>query len=161
MNQNELLASLESNRDRTARLFEIAPPSLDKCYAPGKWSVCQILTHVADVELVLWWRFSRAAAEPGANVEPFDQDVWVDRLCVPDRSLDASKAGFLGARALLIDMVRTLPQETLNSTCVHPEYTEQVAAMRWAQIALKHAAHHADQVEAICAGRPWPEEKKR
>ncbi len=158
MNRNELLASLESNRDRTARLFEIAQPSLDKSYAPGKWSVRQILTHLADVELVLWWRFSRAAAEPGASVELFDHDVWVDSLCVPGRSLDASKAAFLGGRALFIDMVRTLPEDVLQRTCLHPEHGP-VAAHAWAAMTAKHCNHHADQVEAICEGRPWPSPK--
>lgn len=155
MNRNELLTSLESNRDRTARLFDIALPSLAKSYAPGKWSVRQILTHIADVELVLWWRFSRAAAEPGSAVEVFDQDLWVEALCVPGRSIEASRAGFIGARALMIDMVRTLPDDVLMRSCVHPE-RGLVAAHEWVGYTVRHSAHHCEQVEAICENRPWP-----
>lgn len=65
-----------------------SPADLERSYAPGKWSVRQILIHLAQTELALGARIRFALGTPGYVAQPFAQDAW---LPLDDR-LDAGTA---------------------------------------------------------------------
>jgi DinB superfamily len=44
--------------------------------APGKWSVCEILAHLAEDELTSTWRYRQMIENPGTALSGFDQDLW-------------------------------------------------------------------------------------
>jgi len=44
--------------------------------APGKWSAAQIVSHLADCELVFSFRLRQTLAEDAPVIQPFDQDKW-------------------------------------------------------------------------------------
>ena len=59
------------------RLIERASAAkLRKRPAPGKWSVGEILAHLADSEIVTAWRMRQILGAPGTPIQAFDQDVW-------------------------------------------------------------------------------------
>jgi uncharacterized damage-inducible protein DinB len=63
---------------KLARLIESVPPAkLRKRPAPEKWSVAEILAHLADVEIVVGWRMRSILGSPGTTIAAFDQDAWV------------------------------------------------------------------------------------
>jgi uncharacterized damage-inducible protein DinB len=63
---------------KLARLIKGIPtPKLRKRPAPDKWSVAEILAHLADVEIVYGWRMRSILGAPGTSVQAFDQDAWV------------------------------------------------------------------------------------
>ena len=45
--------------------------------APEKWSVAEILAHLADVEIVIGWRMRSILGAPGTAVQAYDQNAWV------------------------------------------------------------------------------------
>src|SRR5918999_4666786 len=45
--------------------------------APDKWSGIEIIAHLADIEVVMGWRFRLILAHDGITVQAFDQDEWV------------------------------------------------------------------------------------
>lgn len=44
--------------------------------APGKWSVVEIIAHLAEDELVASWRYRQMLERPGCALPGFDQDKW-------------------------------------------------------------------------------------
>ena len=48
--------------------------------APGKWSIRQIIAHVADSELVCAHRMRQIAAEDNPTLIAFDQEAWTRNL---------------------------------------------------------------------------------
>lgn len=56
--------------------------------APGKWSLREILCHLADTELAFSVRIRQTLAEPHHVIQPFDQDRWSE----PYSKLDAAQA---------------------------------------------------------------------
>src|SRR6478672_1034112 len=44
--------------------------------APGKWSIAEILAHLADAELVVGYRMRLILASDGTPIQAFDQDAW-------------------------------------------------------------------------------------
>jgi hypothetical protein len=59
----ELLAAIGPARDST-------PP------APGKWSPAEIVSHLADCEIVFAFRLKQTLAEDAPTIQPFDQEKW-------------------------------------------------------------------------------------
>src|ERR1700675_4678043 len=63
------------------RLIKGVPAGkLRKRPAPGKWSVAEILAHLADGEIAVGWRMRATLGAPGTPVVAFDQDSWVTAL---------------------------------------------------------------------------------
>src|SRR5271155_2924974 len=48
--------------------------------APGKWSIAEIVAHIADTELVGGYRMRATLGQPGTPIIGFDQDAWVTAL---------------------------------------------------------------------------------
>ena len=44
--------------------------------APGKWSISEILAHLADIEIVVAWRLRHILSNNGAPIQAYDQNVW-------------------------------------------------------------------------------------
>src|SRR5258706_3094660 len=60
------------------RLIKGVPTAkLRKRPAPEKWSVAEILAHLADVEIVIGWRMRSILGAPGTAVQAYDQNAWV------------------------------------------------------------------------------------
>lgn len=54
----------------------VSPAKLRKKPAPDKWSVAEILAHLADVEIVIGWRMRSILGAPGIEVQAYDQNAW-------------------------------------------------------------------------------------
>jgi hypothetical protein len=63
--------------------------------APGKWSIGEIVAHLADDELVGAYRIRKILEEPGTAIQSFDQDKWAATGkyvgCDPKQSLELSR----------------------------------------------------------------------
>ena len=141
MQRAALIADLERNREAILACFAQGEGRLDRCYAPGKWSAGQVLSHVCDVELVNLWRFLRAVAEPESLVEVFDENRWAIRLDYLHRPARVNRDLFEGNRGLLLHVMATAPDEVLQSSCRHPEKGE-MSGLQWARLIIDHAEHH-------------------
>jgi hypothetical protein len=63
---------------KLARLIKgVSTAKLRKRPAPDKWSVAEILAHLADVEIVIGWRMGSILGSPGTPIQAFDQNAWV------------------------------------------------------------------------------------
>ena len=60
-----------------AKLLGGAKPSdLTRKPAGGKWSVVEIVAHMAEDELTSSWRYRQMLERDGATLQGFDQDLW-------------------------------------------------------------------------------------
>src|SRR5436309_2613979 len=56
-----------------------SPADFDRSYAAGKWTARQLLTHLAQCELVFGTRVRLALVTPNYVAQDMDQDRWVAR----------------------------------------------------------------------------------
>lgn len=68
-------------------------------YAPGKWSVRQVVGHVCDVERVFAYRALRIARTDATPLPGFDEDAWAASSNADDRSLTDLVAEYRAVRA--------------------------------------------------------------
>ena len=53
----------------------MTPDQIENPIAPGKWSPREIVSHLADCELVFSFRLRQTLAETNPVIQPFDQDA--------------------------------------------------------------------------------------
>lgn len=72
---------------------------------PSRWSVVQILAHLADAEVVAGWRLRSILGADGVPLQAFDQDRWADAFKYADtdpaESLDLFEVSRRGNISLL------------------------------------------------------------
>ena len=65
---------------RRAPWRRLTPEKLTTPEAPGKWSIAQVLRHLADSDVVWGWRMRLILAQDRPAITGFDQDLWAERL---------------------------------------------------------------------------------
>src|ERR1017187_9433333 len=80
----------------------------DFASAPGKWSVRQIVAHVADAELVSAHRLRQVMAEEHPTLIAYDQDAWTANLDYARRKPKASLETFRRIRAENYELLKVL-----------------------------------------------------
>ncbi|GMU94155.1 MAG: hypothetical protein AMXMBFR4_32130 [Candidatus Hydrogenedentota bacterium] len=154
MIHDQPLTLLRTTRDRLLPLYDTPELDLAKSYAPGKWTVRQILVHLADCEFVYLWRLCRGLAEPGSEVHGFDQDAWQEALHYAERPLPMCRDLFLVARSQVIYFAETMPETAVERTIRHSE-AGTMSVGRVLEYLAVHTQHHLEQIDAALDGRVW------
>ena len=116
--------------------------------APDKWSIRQIVAHLADTELVFAHRFRQVIAEENPTLMGFDQDAWARNLEYTKRKLKASLETFRRLRAENHELLKDLPESAFARTANHTE-RGTLTLRRMVETAADHAESHARQTQAI------------
>lgn len=129
----------------------LTPKQLKSRPAPQKWSVAEILAHLADAEVVASWRMRFVIGANGTVIEPFDQDVWAAAFQYGKRDARQSLEVFRVLRENNLSMLKALPTETWDYYGMHKERGKETVA-HMARMFAGHDTNHLKQVEAIAAG---------
>ena len=88
---------------------------LRKRPAPGKWSVAEIVAHLADDEIVIGWRMRQILGAPGTPLQPFDQDAWAAAMHYEKRDARKSLAEFRAVREANLALLKYLSPRTMEA----------------------------------------------
>ena len=117
---------------------------------PGKWSISEIVAHLADTELVVGFRLRMILGSPGVPIQAFDQDEWVKALHYEKRDLRRSCAQFRAFREANVALLKALTPEQWKHHGLHAERGEETIEMIVRMIA-GHDINHMKQIERILA----------
>jgi hypothetical protein len=149
---SEIPAQLERFR-RGAELLAVVLTGVfgdeeDFAVAPGKWSVRQIVAHLADAELVGAHRFRQIIAEDNPTLIAFDQDAWTRNLDYSRRKPKQSLETFRRLRAENYDLLKALPEEAFDRAATHSE-NGRMTLRQLLDGYSGHAESHARQLQEI------------
>jgi uncharacterized damage-inducible protein DinB len=118
----------------------------DRSYAPGKWTIRQVLIHLAQTEVALGSRVRFALTQPGYTAQSFSQDDWMP----VDAEIDARTAldVYTTLRRMNVSMFRSLTAEQRGRPFSHPEYGELTVDWVLNQMA-GHDIHHLKQIQSV------------
>jgi hypothetical protein len=109
-------------------------------YAPGKWSVKEILGHLSDVERIFAYRLLRISRGDQTPLPGFDENAYVPAGRFDTRSLQSLMDEFRSVRHSTLAMVRGLPAEgwaNWGEASGNP-----ISARALAYIIPGHVTHH-------------------
>jgi hypothetical protein len=95
---------------------------------PGKWSLAEVVHHLADSELVWGYRLRRVLADERPTIEGYDQDRWAERLRYAGAPLAPSLALFAALREGNLRLLRGAPAADLQRVGLHAERGEETVA---------------------------------
>ena len=116
--------------------------------APGKWSIRQIIAHLADAELVGAHRMRQVIAEKNPTLVAFDQDAWAQNLDYARRKPKQSLETFRRVRAENYELLKDLPESAYERTGNHTE-NGSMTLRRLLEGFANHAESHARQLQQI------------
>ncbi|MGO4879849.1 MAG: DinB family protein [Bryobacteraceae bacterium] len=116
--------------------------------APGKWSIRQIVAHLADSEIVCAHRIRQIVAEEQPTLIAFDQEAWTRNLDYARRKPKQSLESFRRVRAENYELLKELPEETYARTGNHSE-RGPITLRFQVELLAEHAESHARQMQAI------------
>ncbi len=115
---------------------------------PGKWSIAEIVAHLADVEIVASWRMRSIIGSDGITIQPFDQDVWASTFQYSKKDAKKSLELFRLLRENNLEMLRALPPQAWERHGMHLERGKETIA-HLARMFAGHDTNHVLQVERI------------
>jgi hypothetical protein len=115
---------------------------------PGKWSIAEILAHLADAELVGSWRYRSIIGSNGVTVQAFDQDVWATTFDYANRDPKLSLETYRLLRENNLRMLKTLPKNLWENYGMHQERGKESISHLVAMFA-GHDLNHLAQIEKI------------
>jgi DinB family protein len=121
---------------------------LSKRPAPGKWSITEILAHLADTEMVASWRMRLILGHNGALVQAFDQDVWATTFKYQKTNPRRSLETFRLLRENNLALLKSLPKELMENYGMHQERGKETI-VHITRMFAGHDLNHLQQVEQI------------
>ena len=126
LGEQDPLVVLARTPNELEQLVEgLSPADLAQPEAPGKWSMLQVMRHLADSELVWAYRVRRIIAENRPAIEGYDQDAWASGLHYERADVAESLAEIKALRAGNLRLIRALDPAQRQRVGIHSERGEE------------------------------------
>ena len=120
--------------------------------APDKWSVAEIVAHLADAELAISWRIRQILSNNAVPIQAYDQDRWAKTFDYAHRDPRQSLANFRALREANVALLKSVPRKLWENYGVHEERgNESVGHV--VRMVAGHDLNHLQQVQRILKGK--------
>lgn len=141
----DVVSALEESR----RAMELLWPQLSQLpasytYAPGKWSVAQLLRHIIDSEWIFAYRALRFARNDATELPGYDHDAYAEETA--EESLPELFNQFVQVRSATIGLFRSFPKSAGIQSGRANGNLCSVRALGF--IIVGHQIHHLDVLSA-------------
>ncbi len=150
-----ILASTPAKLEKLLR--GVPRQKLGKRPESDRWSVAEILAHLADSELVMGFRIRLVLGSNGVTTQAFDQDAWAEYSNYRRQDPKISYEAFRAQRVRNIRLLRQIPPAMWENFGMHTERGRETVT-RLVEMLAGHDVNHVGQIEKIL--HP-PTEKKR
>ena len=115
----------------------------------GGWSARQVIHHVADSEAQSYARLRRLIAEPGTQIQGYDEASWGENetLGYKDLPIAHSLEVFKAVRASSLEIIKRLTPAQLDNSGTHSESGEYTIKT-WLETYISHPLEHAAQIRS-------------
>jgi DinB family protein len=134
----------------TDRLRGVREPTLRRPEAPGKWSVIEVVQHLADSDLVASYRIKMVLSEDRPPLQGYDQDRWAREFHYRDVSLDQALDQLRGLRTANLHLWGGLSPSQLERVGLHSERGAESAGFLL-RLMGGHDLVHRRQIDRILA----------
>lgn len=142
---------LKATPDALRRSIEGAAESaLRKPERPGKWSIVQVLQHLADSEVVWAWRMRLILAQDRPTLTGYDQDRWAERLDYASADPQQAIEQFSVLRRGNVHLLERAAPDDLRRVGVHVERGEE-SLDHLRRLYAGHDLLHLQQIDRIRA----------
>jgi hypothetical protein len=120
--------------------------------APGKWSIAEIVAHLADAKLVIGYRLRLILASKNPEIQAFDQDAWAATFNYGRRDTKTSLETFRVLRESNLRLLTTVKRSLWQNYGQHQERGKETVG-HIVKLIAGHDLNHLAQIEAIVKSR--------
>jgi len=113
-------------------------------YAPGKWTIAEVLLHVIDTERIFQYRALRIGRRDATPLPGFDQNAYVPYSGAHDRSKESIIEEYQAVRGSSISLFKTYNKEALLQKGMVSGYPVTAGALGF--IICGHQRHHRNGI---------------
>jgi uncharacterized damage-inducible protein DinB len=124
------------------KLRALPEETANHAYADGKWTVKELIGHLADAERVFSYRLTRIARGDQTPLAGFDENAWAKTAPHARRRIGAVVDEMIAIRRATLALVDSLDETTIGN--VGLANNSQVSARAICWIMAGHARHHLD-----------------
>jgi hypothetical protein len=121
---------------------------LERPEAPGKWSIVQVVQHLADTELVIGFRYRMILAQDKPPIPGFDQNLWADRLRYDHVRIEDALEQLGAIRQANLRVLTRLQPEEWERVGLHSERGPETVR-RISELEAAHDIVHLRQIDRI------------
>jgi len=121
---------------------------------PKKWSIQEILGHLADTEVVYGWRLRMMLAQPGRPIQAYDQDTWAANLGYKRQPAGKLVEQVRVLRESNVRLLKAVPRPWWNRYGMHSERGKETVK-RTVVLLAGHDVNHLNQIAAIRKQFDW------
>ena len=111
----DLVEGFESGLGRVSRFFSnVAPEKQLSQYAPGKWTIKEVLQHLIDTERIFMYRCFRIARRDTQALAGYNQEIYVAPSGANDKSMESLVTEFRIGRDHSIALLKSLSEDDLS-----------------------------------------------
>ena len=137
----DVLALLKKQNGETVRLLaRIGEKKSRHRYAPGKWSIREVIGHLIDAERVFTYRALTFARADHNALPGFDENMWASSSNADSRTLKSLLDEFKALRAATLAMFTTFTEEQLARTGIASGHQVSVRGLLY--VTTGHERHH-------------------
>lgn len=114
-------------------------------YAPSKWTIAEVLVHLADAERVFQYRALRFSRRDKTPLAGFDENEYVPQSNASNRTVEALKKELIDVRVSTISMFESFSEDQLKCKGSASGSDMSVAAAGF--IIAGHLMHHFNIIE--------------
>lgn len=126
--------------DDLRRLAPLTPEQAHHRYAPGKWSVLQVIGHVADSERVFAYRALSFARGDASELPGFEEGAWADAAGADALALSTVLEDLASVRRATLSLLHGLTPAAWARRGIANRATTSVRALAWT--IAGHERHH-------------------
>jgi hypothetical protein len=119
---------------------------LRKRPAADKWSISEIVAHLADAEIVIAFRLRMVLGAPGTPIMAYDQDSWVTSGHYKMRDARKSVELFRAVREANLALLKSLKPEQWKNFGIHSERGQETIE-HIVRMTAGHDLNHLQQIE--------------
>jgi uncharacterized damage-inducible protein DinB len=147
-NKEPLQVQQTTAKKLSTLIRKLTKKQLTKRPAPGKWSIAEILAHLADTELAGGWRMRMILTQNGTPVQAFDQDAWANTFNYIQRDSKSSLEMFRILRENNLALLKSVPKNLWENYGMHQERGKESIA-HIVRMFAGHDLNHMQQIEKI------------
>ncbi|MGH2567781.1 MAG: DinB family protein [Bacteroidota bacterium] len=147
------LKVLQATPKKIAGLIKKAPKTkLTKHPEADKWSVAEILAHLAESEIVFGYRLRLVLGANGTPIQAFDQNAWQANAHYLNRDAKNAFQLFEHLRANNIALLKSISKDQWDNYGMHEERGKETVS-RMVEMYAGHDVNHVKQIQGILSRR--------
>ncbi len=133
-------------------LGRMTQQQIDTRPAPEKWSVREVLCHMADCEIAWAWRLRQVYGEDRPTLQSFEQDPWARAYDGVKYTSAAALQAWRSLREWNLALIETFSDADKARTAMHP-HAGELTLWTLVEIAGGHDVHHLASLRKLVEAR--------